>query len=89
MFTTDILFVLKSRFIHDSGTKTRQPPIRIGSSWNPIESCDTYRESYDTNYHGSKLKIFLPMTPVCACVFCFHNYVQGRVVEFRGTGDAL
>ncbi|KHN02362.1 hypothetical protein glysoja_002386 [Glycine soja] len=40
------------RFNHDSGTKTRQAPIHIGSCWNRIQSCDAYGESYDTNYHG-------------------------------------
>ncbi|KAL5173991.1 hypothetical protein HKD37_16G046400 [Glycine soja] len=29
------------RFSNDSGTKTRQPPIRIGGSWNRIKSCLT------------------------------------------------
>ncbi|KAG4928276.1 hypothetical protein JHK85_054762 [Glycine max] len=43
------------RFNHDSGTKTRQAPIHIGSCWNRIQSCDAYGESYDTNYHGGEL----------------------------------
>ena len=34
------------RFNHGPGTKARQPPIGIGSSWNRIQSCDTYRDSY-------------------------------------------
>ena len=62
-------FVWKSRFMHDSspiqrfnhgpGTKARQPPISIGSSWNRIQSCDTYRDSYDTNYHALETKLMV------------------------------